>query len=186
MMMRFVLAVILCLLLATSALAQYQVVVMKKANVVRRFSTGDMIRYSMSTKKHFKRDRIVAITDTTIVTSQDTLLTHKIALIDIESDIPPSGITLETMGVYCIAAGIILPLGDLINVAVVQDQKYEMDSGVAITSASLIGVGALLVIVDKPYIKLRMTNRIMIVGYDSPLYKRSRTPAPNQFSIPGN
>jgi hypothetical protein len=187
MMKKLSLITVVLLLTASSSYAQLrQVVVMKKQNVVRRFNTGDFIRYSLSNRKHFVREKIVELTDTTIITTQDTIAYHRIAMVDIESDAPPSGITLEKIGMYSIAAGIILPLSDLINVTVVQNEKYEPDSGVIITSATLVAVGAMLMIVDKPYIKLRMTNRLRIVDRDSPLFKRVRPVASNPYYTPGN
>ena len=182
-MKTFLLTATITLLLVSAVNAQYQLIVMKKANVIKRFNTGDMIRYSLSTPKHFKYERIIELTQDNIITSWDTVPYYKVRLIDVEGNGEPSGITLQKIGAYCVAAGIILPIADLINVAVVQDQKYEMDNGVAITSATLIAAGALLMIIDKPYIKLQMSKRLMIVDWDSPLYKRHRT---IQSTIPGN
>lgn len=182
-MKHLLLTATITLLLVSAVNAQYQLIVIKKADVIRRFNTGDMIRYSLSTAKQFKYERIIEFTKNDIITSWDTVPYHKIKLIDVEGNGEPTGITFRKIGAYCVAAGILLPIADLINVAVVQDQKYEMDTGVAITSGTLIAVGALMMIVDKPYVKLRMSTRLMIVDWDSPLYKRQRT---IQSTIPGN
>jgi hypothetical protein len=182
-MKKFLLTAMTALLLVFAANAQYQLIVMKKANVIKRFNTGDMIRYSLSTPKHFKYERIIELTQTEIITSWDTVPYYKVRLVDIEGNGEPSGVTLQKIGVYCVAAGVLLPIADLINVAIVQDDKYEIDSGVAITSASLVVFGVALMIIDKPYVKLQMSKRMMIVDWDSPLYKRQRT---LPTSIPGN
>jgi hypothetical protein len=145
---------------------------MKKANVIRRFNTGDFIRYSLSGKKYFVREKIVALTDTCIITTNDTVQYHRIRIVDVESDQGSSGITLQNLGWYSVAAGIILPLGDLINTTLVQDNQYEADTGVIVTSATLVTAGVVMMMVDKPFLKIRMNNRLRIIDHRSPLYKR--------------
>jgi hypothetical protein len=165
--------------------AQKQVVIMKKDRVIQRYNPGDFIRYSTGKPKNFKYDQIVELTDTTIITRNDTIPYYKVKLIDTQGELQ-SGITLRKIGYFSIAAGIILPLADLINVELVQDQpsSYSLDRGVGITSSTLIATGAALLLIKKPYLKLQFKNRLMIVRHDSPLYKAITLPPPNTFSVP--
>lgn len=165
--------------------AQKQVVVMKKDRVIQRYNQGDFIRYSTGKPKNFKYDQIVELTDTTIITRNDTIPYYKVKLIDTQGELQ-SGITLRKIGYFSIVAGVILPLADLINVELVQDHEssYSLDRGVGITSAALITTGAALLLIKKPYLKLQFKNRLMIVRHDSPLYKEITLPPPNAFSVP--
>jgi hypothetical protein len=165
--------------------AQKQVVVMKKDRVIQRYNQGDFIRYSISKPKNFKYDQIVELTDTTIITRNDTIPYYKVKLIDTQGELQ-SGITLRKIGYFSITAGVILPLADLINVELVQDQEssYSLDRGVGITSAALITTGAALLLIKKPYLKLQFKNRLMIVRQDSPLYKAITLPPSNAFTVP--
>lgn len=141
---------------------------MKKAKVVGRYHEGDYIRYSTSTKKHFVRDIVIGITDTTITFLHDTVAYHQIKLIEHL----PRGLTIEKFGKDCIAAGTLLFIGDLINVTIVQDESYEADRGVVIASLTQIGVGIIFRLIGHPYLKIRRSNRLVIVGADSPLYRK--------------
>jgi hypothetical protein len=165
--------------------AQKQVVVMKKDRVIQRYNPGDFIRYSTGKPKNFKYDQIVELTDTTIITRNDTIPYYKVKLIDTQGELQ-SGITLRKIGYFSIAAGVILPLADLINVELVQNQEssYSLDRGVGITSATLITAGAALLLITRPYMKLQFKNRLKIVRHDSPLYKAITLPPPNAVSVP--
>lgn len=164
--------------------AQQQVVLMKKDRVIHRYNVGDFMRYSTGRKKDFKRDQIVELTDTTIITRNDTIPYYKVRLIDIHQE-AQSGVTLRRIGYYSIAAGVVLPLADLINVGLVQDKSYSFDRGVGITSAALITTGTALLLITKPYMKVQFNKRLIIVGYDSPLYK-SPLPLRKAFDDPTN
>jgi hypothetical protein len=165
--------------------AQKQVVVMKKDRVIQRYNPGDFIRYSTGKPKNFKYDQIVELTDTTIITRNDTIPYYKVKLIDTQGELQ-SGITLRKIGYFSIADGVILPLADLINVELVQNQEssYSLDRGVGITSATLITTGAALLLITRPYMKLQFKNRLKIVRHDSPLYKAITLPPPNAVSVP--
>lgn len=170
----------LLLVWCISGLAQDQLVVIRKQNVVKRFETGDLLRYSLSDRKHFRMERIIEFTDTTIITTNDTVPYYKVMLVDIG---PQHKITIREIGFNAMAAGILLPLADMINVSVVQDEKYEFSSGVGLTSATLITAGVLMYILDTPYFKLGHRNKMKIVGRDSPLFFRSK-PVNRMFDYP--
>lgn len=158
------------MLAAASLFGQYQVIVLKKGNVVARYNVDNTIRYSTSTKRHFKQDGIVEISDTTIITRNDTIPYYQIRLLDIRAK-QGGGITIRRIGSYMIAAAILLPIVDLVNVAWVQGEPYEFDSGVGITSLALASAGGLMLLLDKPYQKMGRKTIVRIVDYKSPLYK---------------
>jgi hypothetical protein len=148
-----------------------QVVVTHKQRVVQRFETGDLIRYSLGSRKQFKQERIVELTDTTIITNMDTIVYYQVQLVGVEAQ---QKITLREIGFKAMAAGLLLPIVDMINISAVQDEKYEFTSGIGLASATLFTAGALLYILDKPYLKLGYRNKLKIVDRDSPLFFRSK------------
>ena len=160
---------LILIFISTSALGQHQVVVMRKARIVDRYNVGDWIRYSRSSPKNFRSDHIVQLTDTTIITRNDTILFYQIKLIEYK----PAGLTVDKFGNDCIGAGIALFLGDLINVTIVQDETYDFNRGVSIAAASMVATGIILRLLGKEYLKIRMNNRLMIVDHNSPLYKKT-------------
>ena len=170
------------MLLAITCSAQDQLVVIRKQNVVKRFEIGDLIRYSLSDHKHFRQERVIELTDTTIITDNDTVAYYKVMLVDIG---PQRKITIREIGFNVMAAGILLPIADLINVGVVQDEEYDFSSGIVLTAATLFTTGAIMYILDKPYFKLGHRNKLRIINRDSPLFFRSK-PVHRLFDVPSN
>lgn len=85
-----------------------------------------------------------------------------------------------------IAAGIILPVAELINTGVVQKQGASIDEGVAIASGVLLVGGAALVLIKKPYFKPGRKNRILIVKRGSTFYKETAPAKPANPYLPRN
>src|SRR6478736_4843005 len=140
--MKMVVCGIVFMMLVPSWLhAQYQVVVVKNNTVLARYNLGDFIEYSTSTRKQFKRDAIVELTDTTIITRNDTIPYHHIRLIDVRAH--ESGITLRSLGSYLIAGGILLPIADLVNETWIQHEPYSFSDhqNVLIVSGAMVGTG---------------------------------------------
>ncbi|HYG19104.1 MAG TPA: hypothetical protein VD816_09240 [Ohtaekwangia sp.] len=181
--MKRYITLILLTILPFVTYSQRQVLVMKHERVIKRYNTGDPFSYSIGSPKNFQRDRIVGITDSTIITRSDTISSHTIKFIHPGE---MEGVTLRRIGLFAIAAGIVLPLADWINVSVVQDESYSFDRGVGITSAALITGGAAILIFKKPYIRIRRMKRVMIVDRDSPLYEPVTLPPNNAFPVPEN
>ena len=147
--------------------AQYQLVMMKNDNVIGRYKEGDFIRYSTSTPKNFVRDQIIKFTDTTLVTRNDTLALPSIRLVEYK----PRGLTIEKLGKDFVVAGTALFLADWINVTIVQDNPYDFDRGVVVTSASLVVAGIILRVIGKEYVKIKRRTRLLLVSQGSPLYQ---------------
>lgn len=159
------------LVLSMTCYGQHQVVITRKQHVVKRFESGDMIRYSVGNRKQFRRERIVELTDTTIITHMDTVAYFKIQLVDIG---PQAKITVREIGFNAMAAGMLLPIADMINVGLVQDEKYEFNRGIGVAAVTLFTAGALMYILDKPYLRMGRQNKLKIVDRDSPLFFRSK------------
>ena len=181
--MKYIAIILFSLFFCSPAKGQHQLIVLKKGRVVKRFDVDDFIRYSTAKKKDFVRERIVELTDSVFITTNDTIAPYQIRLIDVGRNETP-GITGRKVGMYALQAGVILPLGDWVNIRLIQDRHYEPDPGLSIASVALITTGALCLILDKPYRKT-ISYRLRIVDHTSPLYHRDR-PIQRSNLIPGN
>lgn len=182
--------VIVIFLLGSISVAQaqtHQLVVLKRDRILARFYEGDMMRFAIYPEKKFRYDRIVAFTDTTIITTQDTILYYTLSKIDLRNKLD-GGLNLKVIGTTLITAGIILPLGDWINVDLIQNDDYSFDRGIGTTSAVLIGTGAAMIALNKSHITLYGRKKVKIVDKNSLLYKEQFVPDKGYISpyIPRN
>ena len=106
------------------------------------YQVGDPIILRLIGEDFEIRDKITDITDSTIVLSTFPVHLNSINYIKIRQK---SGF-LAASGPTLIIAGLTLFAIDILNQTVVQDGSYEFTSGVAIASASLVGVGGILLI----------------------------------------
>ena len=70
-----------------------------------------------------------------------------------------------------IFAGVVLPLAELLNTGVIQNDEPSVSAGVWAASATLLAAGSALVFIKKPYFKPGRKYRLMIVDNRSPFYK---------------
>lgn len=117
------------------------------------YQVGDPIILRLTGEDFDIRDKITDITDSTIRLSNFPVHINSIHYIKIRQK---SGF-LSASGPTLIIAGLTLFAIDILNQTVVQDESYEFTSGVAIASASLVGVGGILMMFK--YRKFKPGNR---------------------------
>lgn len=157
---------IFLLTIAISSSAQ-QLVLLKKNKVRGRFNAGDEIRYSLFSKGQLHSEVIKSITDTSFVTATDTIMLNEVRRVD---DRTTYDFT-RSLGIKMMTAGIILQLGDYVNVTLVQNEAYSFNPAVTITSAGMIATGFFLHRIRKPYITLSHRAALVSVSKDSSLYR---------------
>lgn len=149
---------------------QRQVVVLKNETVLARYKVGDVISFAREGDKEILQQKILDLNDTLIMMNLDSVSYFRIKKLDIRGRKP--GTFAQRLGAYMIAAGVILPLAELINTGWVQDDKEaSISGGVAIASGVLLVGGAALVLIKKPYFKPGRKHRILIVKKGSPFYE---------------
>ena len=104
------------------------------------YQVGDPIIIRLIGEDLEIRDQITDITDSTILLSSFPVHINSIDYVKVRQK---SGF-LAASGPTLIIAGLTLFAIDILNQTVVQDGSYEFTSGVAIASASLVGLGGLL------------------------------------------
>jgi hypothetical protein len=155
---------LLTIVLSSSA---QQLVLLKKNKVRGRFNAGDEIRYSLFAKGQLHAGVIKSITDTSFVTPTDTIMLNEVRRVDGRTTYDFT----RSLGIKMMTAGIILQLGDYVNVTLVQNQSYSFNPAVTITSAGMIVTGFLLHRIRKPFITLSHRAALVSVGKDSSLYR---------------
>jgi hypothetical protein len=107
--------------------------------------------------------------DTLLMMNFDTVAYYRIKKLDISGR--KKATYLQKLGAYMMVAGVILPMSELVNTGLVQNEGASISSGVAVTSAGLVGGGAALYFIKKPYFKPGRKHHLMIVDERSPFYK---------------
>lgn len=153
-----------------AAAQQRQLVVLKNETILARYKVGDVISFAREGDKKILEQKIIALNDTLIMMNLDSVSYFRIKKLDIRGR--KASTFGQRLGVYMIAAGVILPLAELINTGWVQDDKdASINQGVGIASVALLTTGAALVLIKKPYFKPGRKNRILIVKQGSTFYK---------------
>lgn len=148
---------------------QRQVVVLKNQTVLARYKVGEVISFAREGDKHILQQKILDLNDTLIMMNLDSVSYFRIKKLDIRAR--KASTFGQRLGAYMIAAGVILPLAELINTGLVQKQGASIDEGIAIASGVLIVGGAALVLIKKPYFKPGRKHRILIVKKGSTFYE---------------
>lgn len=149
--------------------AQRQLIVLKNEEVLARYQKGDVIHFAREKDKEILIQRILDLNDTLLMMNFDSVTYYRIKRLDIRGR--KSATYAQKMGAYMMVAGVILPLAELLNTGVIQNDEPSVSSGVAVTSAVLVGGGAALYFIKKPYFKPGRKYRLIIVDKRSPFYK---------------
>lgn len=171
-----VVLILFCYLISICATAQQrQLVVLKNETVLARYTVGDVISFAREQDKKILHQKILDLNDTLIMMNLDSVSYFHVKKLDIRGR--KESTFGQRLGAYMIAAGIILPVAELVNTGLVQKQGASIDEGVAIASGVLIVGGAALMFIKKPYFKPGRKHRILIVKKGSSFYE---SPAPTR------
>jgi hypothetical protein len=163
--MRFSFIIFFLTLVVTSS-AQ-QLVLLKKNKIRGRFNIGDEIRYSLVKKGSLQSGEIRIITDSSFVTTSDTVSLLEVKRVDGRTTYDFA----RSLGIKMMTAGFLLQLGDYLTVSLVQDQSYSFNPAVTLTSAGMMITGFLLQWLRKPYIVLSPKAALISVKEESTLFR---------------
>jgi hypothetical protein len=177
-----VIGFIIFLVLGTSAFAQQQFIVLKNEEVLARYQKGDIIKFMRAQDKEIQIQRILDMNDTLLMMNFDSVAYYRIRKLDIRDHKKKPYV--QRLGSFMMAAGVLLPLIELLNTGVFQDTDREatVSPGVWITSGALIGTGALLAFIKKPYFKPGRKFHLLIVDERSLFYRAK--PVSDGFTFP--
>ena len=175
-----VILVLFFLVISVCATAQQrQVVVLKNQTVLARYRVGDVISFAREGDKKILEEKILDLNDTLIMMNLDSVPYFHIKKLDIRGR--KSSTFGQRLGAYMIAAGVILPIAELVNTGIIQKQGASIDEGVAIASGVLLVGGAALVFIKKPYFKPGRKQRIWIVKKGSVFYEDTHLRPANPY-----
>lgn len=154
-----------------SAIAQRQLIVLKNEEVLARYQIGDVIHFAREQDKEILIQRILNMNDTLLMMNFDSVTYYRIEKLDIRGR--KANTFAQKFGRYMIIAGVMLPMIELLNTGVFQDedQGASISPEVLVASGVLIGGGAIMAFTKKPYFKPGRKNHLMIVDKRSPFYK---------------
>lgn len=164
-------SIFLCSLCGVAISQQRQLVVLKNEEVLARFQVGDVIHFARENDKEILVQRILDMNDTLLMMNFDSVAYYRIKKLDIRARKQTT--LVQKLGYYMIAAGVVLPVIELLNTGVFQDEGQEahVSPEVLVVSGVLVGTGAIMAFTKKSYFKPGRKNRLMIVDRRSPFYK---------------
>lgn len=163
---------LLVLVCATSfaTVAQKQLILMKRENVLLRLYPGDEIVFKLKNNSRIWRTYVNNLSDTSVVTHRDTIPFHRIERLYFQQEK-----FHNRLGGYLIAGAIALFAIDQINYSVIQGNEFTVDSGISKACIGGILVGVPLVLAKRKYQKIDYRYRLFTAKKGSPFYLPSRT-----------
>ena len=160
-----------CCICANSYAQERQLIVLDNEDVLARYQKGDVIHFKRAGDKEVQIQRILDMNDTLLMMNLDSVPYYRIVKLDIRTR--KSATFAQKLGRYMIAAGVLLPVIELLNTGVFQDTNRDphVSEEVLIASGVLVGVGAVLAFTQKTYFKPGRRNHLLIVDKRSPFYK---------------
>lgn len=140
-----------------------QLIVITRDRVRLRFSQGDQLYYATTRNSKVRQDAIAGFLPDRIVlrSNQDTIPLAQIRKLGSLAQHEVN--RFQDPGFKILIAGVLLGVGDFINVSAVQDKEYRIDPGVIAVSSALITAGVIL-LTRKPVVKVNRRNRVLIVN----------------------
>ncbi len=163
--MRYASICILICCFTISTKAQYQLVVVKKNDVVLRFDQGSDFVYKLKGDKKKKTSFIRTIKQDTVFLWRDTVLVHE--LVAIYEDRRRFH---NTVGHFLARAGIVYFLADQINNTLVAGNSPSIDNNVALVSTGLLVTGVPLIFINRKIHRKGRKFRYVTTSPGSPFY----------------
>lgn len=148
------------------AVAQKQLVLLKKEDVLLRLYPGDEFIYRLKGDKTKRTTYVNNISDTAVITHRDTVPFHRIERIYF-----PQKRFYNTVGRALVIFGAGLFLIDQFNVVVVNGNSPNLDSRTSTLSLVSLGAGLPLMLLKSKSQRLRRGVRFMMADKSSPFYR---------------
>ena len=151
---------ILLFVLSFSVSAQTFLVLEKMGTKKRyEFHQGEQMEIKLGGDDYFTRITIIGLRDSTVSAENQEINLSSINAVKLKS----KSSFLKYSGPLLAIAGVALFTFDAINQTVVQGGSYEFSTGVAVASASLIGVGAAFTFAGRDKVKVKKWWRLRVV-----------------------
>jgi len=159
--------VFLCVLLSTvSVKAQKQLILLKRESVQVRFTEGEYLRCKLKNKQK-KEGKILELTDTQIITSNDTLSISSIESLNVKGKRKIS--VTRGIGGLLFIGGLGYFAIDQVNRLIVKGAG-DFDEHVAVVSLTMAATGAAILFIKSPYKKV-YGHTLKTIDYTSRFYQ---------------
>jgi hypothetical protein len=144
MITRIILSLIISFFQCIFLMAQERYLLLDKPGKKKdiAFYPSAKITFRMKWEKFDRHDKIVALTDTTVVFDSYEVEVKDIAYV---RTVRSNGFFSPSNGPKLVIAGLMLPLIDYLNYTIIQGNPYVINKGVMIVSGSLITAGLVLI-----------------------------------------
>jgi hypothetical protein len=150
----------LILLVPVLSFSQPQLVLIKRENVLKRYYPGDDIVFRLKGSKAIRRSYVNNLTDTAVITHQDTIAFHQI-----DEVYHTRSRFYNTIGLFLVAGGAGYFVIDQIN------NSFDFDRGVISFSAPTVAVGLPLALLRPKWQPLNRKVRLRTVKKGSPFFR---------------
>jgi hypothetical protein len=164
--MKLSLIILLVMLALTSVQAQKQLVLVKRESVVVRFEEGEYLRCKLKNKQK-REGKILELTDTHIITSNDTLAITSIESLNVKGKRKVD--VTRGIGGLLFIGGLGYFAIDQINRLIV-DGADDFDEKGAVISLSIAATGAAILFIKRPYKKV-YGHTLKTIDYTSRFYE---------------
>lgn len=164
--MKFILTFLFAALSVISLQAQKQLILLKRESVVVRFTEGEYLRCKLKSKEK-REGKILELTDTEIITSNDTLSISSIESLYVKGKRRIS--VTSGIGGLLFIGGLGYFAIDQLNRLIV-DGTDDFDEKGAIISLSIAATGAAILFIKSPYKKV-YGHTLKTIDYTSRFYR---------------
>ena len=154
------------LLSAVSAMAQKQLILLKRESVQVRFTEGEYLRCKLKNKEK-REGKILQLTETQIITSNDTLWMSSIESLNVKGKRKVS--VTKGIGGLLFIGGLGYFAIDQINSLIVKGAD-DFDEKGAVISLSIAATGAAILFIKSPYKKV-YGHTLKTIDYTSRFYR---------------
>jgi hypothetical protein len=164
--MRHAFILLISIVTINSLYSQKQLVLVKRESVVVRFTEGEYLRCKLKNKQK-KEGKILELTDTQVITSNDTLALTSIESLNVKRKRKVD--VTRGIGGLLFIGGLGYFTIDQINRLVVKGAE-DFDEKGAIISLSVAATGAAILFIKRPYKKV-YGHTLKTIDYTSRLYR---------------
>jgi len=157
---------LLILIVAAPLVAQKQLVLLRREDVMLRLYPGDEIVLKLKDSKSLKRSYVNNLLENAVVLHRDTVPFNRIDRIYF-----PHPTRLVKVGALLVVGGGMLLVVDQVNNSLIHGNEVSFDEDFTKTTLGMIGLGLPMIFIRKKSEKVNYRHRLLVVTKGSIFYK---------------
>jgi hypothetical protein len=163
--LRYGLLICILCVVAEEAMAQKQLLLLKKEKVLLRLYPGDEFIFKLKGSKTIRKSYVNNLFDTAVVAHKDMIPYHRIDRVYFNRRN-----LLNVVGGLLVIGGVGYFIIDQVNVVLVHGEEADIDGQVATASAIMVAAGLPLILTKKKYARVGGKYRLLMVDKGSGFY----------------